>query len=292
MAPGLPPPRRLTTAMSCWPNRPNPESENDVTYYRPLSHQTVVALNQFPTHLTADAAFDAWYVYEDALGLNGIAAVPLNQHGHPTYERDGDGVPLCPIKLRMQPTSQFDHTYGYRTQRFRCPFLFPEKKGATCKYEQFTKGKGCVKDVNWERGGQARVTLDRESPLYHAIYTQRTSCERINSQAKELGIERPKVHNGRSVKNLNTLISLIMNVRALQRAKSMNKGLLHMNELHPSPWEESISLMRASLSLLRSRPCAGGGHRWSNNPPHVEKIHRVVSTRQDSHFQAHAITAW
>src|SRR5205085_3969928 len=86
-----------------------------------------------------------------------------------------------------------------------------------------------LKDVNWERGGQARVTLDRHSPLYHAIYTQRTSCERINSQAKELGIERPKVHNGRSVKNLNTLIYLIINVRALARAKSMNKGLLQMN---------------------------------------------------------------
>ena len=74
-----------------------------------------------------------------------------------------------------------------------------------------------------------RVTLDRDSPLYHAIYTQRTSAERIHSQAKELGIERPRVRNGRSVANLNTLIYLIINVRALARAKSINKGLLHMN---------------------------------------------------------------
>jgi hypothetical protein len=206
-----------------------PFNENDVTYYRPLYQQTVVAPKQFPTHLTADAAFDAWYVYEDALRLGGIAAVPLNQHGHPIYQRDGDGVPLCPIGLRMQPTYQFKHTYGYRAQRFRCPLLFPEKTGATCEHEQFTKEKGCVKDVNWERGGKARVTLDRDSPLYHAIYTQRTSCERINSQAKELGIERPKVHNGRPVANLNTLIYLIMNVRALARAKSINRGLLQMN---------------------------------------------------------------
>jgi hypothetical protein len=35
-----------------------------------------------------------------------------------------------------------------------------------------------------------RVTLDRDGPLYHALYTQRSACERINSQAKELGIER------------------------------------------------------------------------------------------------------
>jgi hypothetical protein len=203
-----------------------PFNANDVTYYRPLYHRTVLALNHFPTYLTADAAFDAWYVYQDGLRLGGIAAVPLNQHGHPTYERDTDGTPLCPLKLRMQPTYQFEHTYGYLAQRYRCPLLFPQPTGASCQHEQFLKGKGCVKDVNLERGAQARVTLDRDGPLYHAIYTQRTCCERINSQAKELGIEHPKVHNGRSVANLNTLIYLVINVRALARAKSINAGLL------------------------------------------------------------------
>ncbi|GHO54495.1 hypothetical protein KSB_29700 [Ktedonobacter robiniae] len=79
-----------------------------------------------------------------------------------------------------------------------------------------------------------RVLLDRSSPLYKAVYTQRTSCERINSQAKELGIERPKLRNCHSVANLNTLMYLIINVRALNRAKSINKGLLHMNALRPS----------------------------------------------------------
>jgi hypothetical protein len=107
--------------------------------------------------------------------------------------------------------------------------LFPQPTGEVCDHEQFLKGKGCKKDPNWEAGGLMRVTLDRESPLYKAIYTQRTCCERINSQAKELGIERPKVRNGRSIANLNTLIYLIINVRALQRAKSINKGLLQMN---------------------------------------------------------------
>ncbi len=80
-----------------------------------------------------------------------------------------------------------------------------------------------------QQGHYERIGAHRDSPLYHALYTQRTCCERINSQAKELGIERPKVHNGRSVKNLNTLLYLIINVRALQRAKSINKGLLQMN---------------------------------------------------------------
>lgn len=203
-----------------------PFNEGDVTYFRPLYRQTVATLEQYPTHVTADAAFDAWYVYECAVRHCGIGAVPLNAHSATSLPRDADATPRCAKGLRMIPTYQFHHTYGYRAQRFRCPLLCPEPTGATCDHEQFAKGKGCVKDVNWELGGIQRVTLDRAGPLYHAIYTQRTCCERINSQAKELGIEHPKVHNGRSVANLNTLIYLVINVRALQRAKSINAGLL------------------------------------------------------------------
>jgi hypothetical protein len=37
-----------------------PFKEGDVTYFRPLYQRSVVALGGFPTHVTADAAFDAW----------------------------------------------------------------------------------------------------------------------------------------------------------------------------------------------------------------------------------------
>lgn len=203
-----------------------PFNENDVTYYRPLYLQTLAVLGFFPTHVAADAAFDAWYVYETCVRHGGIAAVPLNQHGHLLYERDPDGVPVCPKGLRMQPTYQFAHTNGYRAQRYRCPLLFPQATGQTCDHEQFAKGKGCVKDINIEPGGLMRVTLDRSAPLYKAIYRQRTSTERINSQAQALGIERPKVRNMRSVCNLNTLSYLVINAKALQRARSINTSLL------------------------------------------------------------------
>jgi hypothetical protein len=73
------------------------------------------------------------------------------------------------------------------------------------------------------------VLLDRDGPLYHIVYNQRTACERINSQAQALGIERSKVRNGHSVKNLNTLIYLIINVRTLQKAKSINTGIQQMH---------------------------------------------------------------
>lgn len=201
-----------------------PFNEGDVTYFRPLYRQTVHALNQFPIHVTADAAFDAWYVYDAAARHGGIGAVPLNQHTKTHFT--SEGVPFCEKGLLMHPTIHYDHTYGYRTRRFQCPLLFPQATGESCDHEQFGKGKGCVKNINQELGGLQRITLDRQSPFFRAIYTQRTSCERINSQAKELGIERPRVHNGRSVANLNTLIYVVINVRALERARSINATLL------------------------------------------------------------------
>lgn len=205
-----------------------PFNENDITYYRPLYKRAVNALKSIPLHSTGDAGFDAWYTYDDMARHGGIAAIPLNRHGHSTVKRDTDGTPFCSMGLRMQLKFQFNHTNGYRAQRYGCPMLYPKPTGQDCDHEQFKKGKGCVKDINIEAGGIMRATLDRTSPLYKVIYNQRTSCERINSQSKALGIENPKVRNIHSVRNLNTLTYLIINIRALSRAKSINKGLLQM----------------------------------------------------------------
>ncbi len=105
---------------------------------------------------------------------------------------------------------------------FRCPLLFPVATGAGCAHEQFAKGPGCVKYLNIEAGGLQRVQLDRDAAAYKAIYRQRTSTERINSQAKAYGIERPKVRNRDSVDHLNTLTYLVINAQALQRARTKN----------------------------------------------------------------------
>jgi hypothetical protein len=199
-------------------------NEGDVTYFRPLYWQTIVTLQAFPTHITADAAYDAWYVYDMGIRHQGIAAVPLTARTKTVF--DSDGVPVCEKGLRMHPTYAFAHTNGYRAQRYRCPLLHPERAGQTCDHEQFAKGKGCVKDINVEAGGLARIRLDRSGPLYRAVYRQRTSCERINSQSRACGIERPHVRNRRSVENLNTLTYLLINLRALIRVRSLNASLL------------------------------------------------------------------
>jgi hypothetical protein len=61
--------------------------------------------------------------------------------------------------------------------------------------------------------------------LYKEVYKQRTATERINSQAVDLGIERPKFRNGFSIAHLNTLSYVLINLHALQRIR------LHKAEL-------------------------------------------------------------
>ncbi len=68
-------------------------------------------------------------------------------------------------------------------------------------------------------GARLRLQLDRSAEPYKTLYAQRTATERLFSQALALGIERPKLRNGAAVANLNTLIYVLLNLRALQRIR-------------------------------------------------------------------------
>jgi hypothetical protein len=122
----------------------------------------------------------------------------------------------------MIPLYEFDHSEGYRAQELRCPLLVPQARGQRCDHDQFAKGVGCVKYINITAGGKMRIALDRQADTYKRIYRQPTAAERINSQAKALGIERPEVRNSASVHNLNTLTYIVINARALERAHAAN----------------------------------------------------------------------
>jgi hypothetical protein len=198
-----------------------PFNEVDSTYYHPLYARTVATLGRAPTNVTADAAFDAWHIYQTCAPHGGVAAIPLNTRGHPPPQRCADGTPLCPQSLAMSPSSIFAHPDGYRAREFRCPLLHPQPTSQTCDHAQFAKGPGCVKYINIEAGGLMRALLDRDSVAYKDLYRQRTAAERINAQAKALGIERPKVRTGASVRNLNTLTYIVINVQALQRVQAL-----------------------------------------------------------------------
>ena len=199
-----------------------PFNEHDVTYFHPLHRQATATLGRPPINVAADAAFDAWHVYGACADTGGIAAIPLNHRGHTPLARDAGGRPLCARGLPMVPRYQFTHEDGYRVQRYGCPLRFPVPTDQTCDDPHFRTGDGCVHGINLEPGGLLRATLDRHSDTYKAVYRQRTSAERINSQATALGIERPRVRNAHSVARLNSLTYLVINARALQRARDLN----------------------------------------------------------------------
>lgn len=199
-----------------------PFNEADSTYFDPLYERLVPTLGFRPHFATADAAFDAWHIYQPFAEVGGFAAIPLNLRGHPQPAFGPNGFHLCPRGFEMVPSYEYDHSNGYRAQILRCPHLFSDHSDHSCDHEQFSKGIGCVKHINIEAGGWMRITLARQSDDYKNVYRQRTSVERINSQAKDLGIERPKVRNYRSVANLNTLTYLVINARALRRIRTQN----------------------------------------------------------------------
>lgn len=196
-----------------------PFNEADSTYFAPLYERLVKTIGFRPHFFAADAAFDAWHIYQPFAAVAGMAAIPLNLRGHPQPKLGSGGFHLCPQALEMVPSSEYDHPNGYRAQLLRCPKLFPAKTVQSCDHEQFAKGVGCVKHINIEAGGWMRVQIDRQSNAYKQLYKQRTAAERINSQAKDYRIECPKVRNGHSVVNLNTLTYIVLNVRALQRVR-------------------------------------------------------------------------
>lgn len=196
-----------------------PFDRQDITYFPPVYAQAVAHLGRRPTNLTADAAFDAWHVYAVCATTGGLAAIAHNRRG-PAPPRTPDGHPICARGLVMTPTTTFRHEDGFLAQRYRCPLLSPVVTGEACDQPQFATGWGCRKYTNLEPGGRLRAALDRTAEPYRRLYRQRTSAERINSQATALGIERPAVRRPAAVQRLNTLSYLVINVRVLQRLRA------------------------------------------------------------------------
>jgi len=198
--------------------------QHDSRYFFSLMAQTERRLDGGPKRFTADAAFDAWYIYEHIHTAGGKAYIPLNTHGFAAPTFGPQGQHLCPAGHEMVSAYQYyDRTRGYRAEAEKCPLLFGAAKStATCpvQHPQFAKGVGCVKYRNLELGAHLRVTLDRQSDEYDKAYDDRTAAERINSQAKAHGIERPKLRRMSGVRNQNTLIYIVINLKAIQRVRA------------------------------------------------------------------------
>lgn len=198
--------------------------KGDTTYFFPLLEATERRLGFRPTYGTADAAFDAFYVYDyfDREDGDGFAAVPLNCQGRAKRQFAPDGRPLCAAGLAMPlKFTYLDRTTSiipYRRAKHVCPLLYPEATGEICPidHKRWPKG-GCSTSLAHSKGSRIRHQLNRDSETYKQIYQQRTAVERLFSQATALGIERPKLRTQRSIANQNSLIYVLLNLRALQR---------------------------------------------------------------------------
>jgi hypothetical protein len=130
-----------------------------------------------------------------------------------------------PLKLTFTcRTTRFEHERG----RYVCPLVFPEltseslrtgPRDEACPIQHKNWPKGCVTTLATSIGARIRHQLDREGMAYKDIYKQRTATERINSQAVALDIERPKLRNRQAIANQNTLIYVLINLRALHRVR-------------------------------------------------------------------------
>jgi hypothetical protein len=199
--------------------------KGDATYFFPLMAEVERRLGRKPRYGALDAAFDAFYVYDyfHDPEQGGFAAVPFSaKGGKPNRRFDEAGLPLCDAGLAMPLKSTYmDRTttiIPYRRAKHVCPLLYPEACGQTCpiEHKQWAKG-GCTTHIADSVGSRIRHQLDRSSPDYTEVYRQRTATERIFAQALTLGIERPKLRNQRAIANQNTLIYLLINLRAMKR---------------------------------------------------------------------------
>jgi hypothetical protein len=201
-----------------------PFDQGDVSYFHPLMADVERRLDRRPRFGAFDAAFDAFYIYEYFADAGGFAAVPfVDRGGRGQRTFDPNGTPLCAAGLPMALRYTFESRKAlipHQQSRYACPLLYPKPTGESCPVEHKNWAKnGCVTTLASSKGARLRYQIDRESEQYKQVYKQRTAVERINSQTVELGIERPKLRNGASIANHNTLTYVLINVHALERIR-------------------------------------------------------------------------
>lgn len=198
--------------------------QSDQSYFQPLMAQVEENLGRKPQYGALDKAYDAFYVYEYFHNAGGFAAVPWSDRG-PKKQFNAAGLPLCAAGLAMPLRSKFIERSNclveHQCARYACPLLFPQRTGESCPIDHANWPKGCITTLPTSPGNRIRHELDRTSEVYTNLYKQRSASERINSQALDLGIERPKLRNHRSITNQDTLIYILINLRALQRVRQL-----------------------------------------------------------------------
>ncbi len=212
--------------------------KSDPSYFFPLMAATERRLGQRPRYGALDKAYDAFYVYQYFHEAGGFAAVPFSEKGGlKTRSFNPEGLPLCAAGLAMPLKCTFtDRTSTlvvHARGKYVCPLrglktapagVPPAAPACPVNHDRWPAG-GCTAMMPISIGSRLRYQLDREDPAYKAIYKQRTADERSNSQAVELGIERPRLRRQSAIVNQNTLIYVLSNLHALQRVRLQKEKL-------------------------------------------------------------------
>jgi len=212
-----------------------PFDQSDQSYFLPLMQRTENNLGRKPRFGALDKAYDAFYVYEYFHLAGGFAAVPWADRDAHRKTFSPEGLPLCEAGLPMPLKSTFwqksNCLVPHEVGRYICPLVAQTGSATACPVNHpHAAKKGCITSLPTSPGNRVRHQLDRQSQEFKRIYNQRSACERINSQALALGIERPHLRNGRSIANINTLIYVLINLRALARIRErlLQREAAHM----------------------------------------------------------------
>ena len=160
----------------------------------------------------ADKAYDVKAIYNTVRNTyNGDCFIALNKRNTKNPKKLPSGNIICEAGLAMHKDGKLSDN-GRTRQKYSCPFKRSKSGSCPCNHKYWNNGKknrGCTKYVTLP--DDYRLSIDRSSIAFKAVYALRTEIERYNSRFKQAGCERVFVRNGNSVKNLNTLahISLL-----------------------------------------------------------------------------------
>ena len=160
----------------------------------------------------ADKAYDVKAIYNTVRNTyNGDCFIALNKRNTKNPKKLPSGNIICEAGLAMHKDGKLSDN-GRTRQKYSCPFKRSKSGSCPCNHKCWNNGKknrGCTKYVTLP--DDYRLSINRSSIAFKAVYALRTEIERYNSRFKQAGCERVFVRNGNSVKNLNTLahISLL-----------------------------------------------------------------------------------
>jgi len=195
----------------------HPANIGDVSCFAPLLKE-FLAYGLKATTFLADAAFDAWYVYQDIAHQGGKAYIPINSRGHDILDHaySQNAKLLCPAGLEMKSGgSWFDKQKGYRRKKWLCPH---RGHALSCTLGNSTPN-GCTRVINLD--DHHRFDLDRSSAHFKNVYKARTVAERAFSTFQDYGRHITYQRNVHTVTHLNTLTYALINAHVLLKATTL-----------------------------------------------------------------------